>query len=333
MKAKCAFSGGVLVLLAVCTSSGLTIRVQDAFPNELPQYLLVADGSATLDIILEIENEQSVDSPPIVVWQLGLHVSQGEGAFGDVVIQSLATPDGSLFGADPGPIAFDELPLSDVVISDADTIQFTGVSIPAQSTIPIASLSLQEAGAVSGEFILWCAPFDIDNIDGSSYWANAEDFEPTPFENQPNPLQRLELASIQVIGSQPLLGDFNDDNNVNAADYTVWRNNFGAVEGDLLHGNGNGGSIGEADYTLWKSHFGDTRQGSTAITVPEPASLILLCMICHAASIRERRQRCPTAARKVPPVSAHAEKRAGEVVPARSLPPDHQKRVSTTRFH
>jgi hypothetical protein len=286
-----------------------------------------------LDIILEIENEQSVDSPPIVVWQLGLHVSQREGAVGDVVIQSLATPIDSLFGADPGPIAFDELPLSDVVITDADTTQFTGVSIPIQSAIRIASLSLQGAGAASGEFILWCEPFDIENIDGSSHWANAEDFEPTPFENPPNPLQRIELASIQVIGNQPLPGDFNDDYNVNAADYTVWRNNFGAAEGDLLHGNGNGGTIDEADYALWKSHFGDARQGLTAITAPEPASLILLCMICPAVLIRERRQRCPTAARIVTPASARAEKRAGEVVPARSLPPDRQKRVSTTRFH
>jgi hypothetical protein len=75
-----------------------------------------------------------------------------------------------------------------------------------------------------------------------------------------------------------LLGDFNGDHVVNAADYTVWRNNLGAAEGSLLNGNGNGGTIDETDYALWKSNFGlsNGSGGLAGGTVPEPASAILL---------------------------------------------------------
>jgi hypothetical protein len=75
-----------------------------------------------------------------------------------------------------------------------------------------------------------------------------------------------------------LLGDFNGDHVVNAADYTVWRDNLGAAEGSLLNGNGNGGTIDETDYALWKSNFGlsNGSGGLAGGTVPEPASAILL---------------------------------------------------------
>jgi hypothetical protein len=74
-----------------------------------------------------------------------------------------------------------------------------------------------------------------------------------------------------------LPGDFNNNMVVDAADYTVWRNNLGAAEGSLLNGNGNGGTVDETDYALWKMHFGETPPGSggVASVVPEPATLML----------------------------------------------------------
>ena len=52
-----------------------------------------------------------------------------------------------------------------------------------------------------------------------------------------------------------VLGDYNLDGTVNAADYTVWRDNGG----------------GQVDYRTWKYHFGQSiASGSGADHVPEP---------------------------------------------------------------
>jgi hypothetical protein len=68
-----------------------------------------------------------------------------------------------------------------------------------------------------------------------------------------------------------LLGDYNDDSVVNAADYVVWRNGLGS-------------SYTPADYEVWRAHFGQTA-GSGAVLpsavprsagVPEPTSLLLV---------------------------------------------------------
>ena len=55
-----------------------------------------------------------------------------------------------------------------------------------------------------------------------------------------------------------LIGDYNNDGKVNAADYNVWRDNLGAP-GSVLGANRdplNGGVVSPADYASWKSHFG-----------------------------------------------------------------------------
>jgi len=54
-----------------------------------------------------------------------------------------------------------------------------------------------------------------------------------------------------------VLGDYNQDGGVDAADYTVWRNNLGAVAvpGEGADGDGNG-QVDEKDYATWKSNYG-----------------------------------------------------------------------------
>jgi hypothetical protein len=59
------------------------------------------------------------------------------------------------------------------------------------------------------------------------------------------------------------MGDFNNDGTVDAADYTVWRNDLGT-------------KYIQSDYDVWRAHFGRTaRSGSIHEIVPEPNSAAL----------------------------------------------------------
>jgi hypothetical protein len=65
-----------------------------------------------------------------------------------------------------------------------------------------------------------------------------------------------------------LVGDYNDDGSVDAADYVVWRKNPGAFGG-------------EQGYTDWRANFGETSsgaggRGNAVGPVPEPAAAALL---------------------------------------------------------
>ena len=78
--------------------------------------------------------------------------------------------------------------------------------------------------------------------------------------------------------SAGLPGDYNEDNVVDAADYTVWRDNLGA---DTIPNRaaGSSGPVGTDDYAYWKAHFGESLSGSGGLAggaVPEPTTGLLM---------------------------------------------------------
>ncbi len=81
-----------------------------------------------------------------------------------------------------------------------------------------------------------------------------------------------------------LVGDYNRNGVVDAADYVVWRKTLGQnVPGGSGADGDNNGIIEQNDYSVWGANFG-TQSGlasATAAAVPEPASWLLtfLCML------------------------------------------------------
>lgn len=79
-----------------------------------------------------------------------------------------------------------------------------------------------------------------------------------------------------------LPGDFNDDGEVDAADYTIWRDYLGSEHDLSGNGDEQGSSaaiVDQADYELWKSNYGNSGGGSLATQVPEPSNLLLTAML------------------------------------------------------
>lgn len=83
-----------------------------------------------------------------------------------------------------------------------------------------------------------------------------------------------------LTGDRGAAGDFNDDGVVDAADYTVWRNNLGTNHILGGHGDETGASLNvvdQEDYDLWEANYGwkapvEIGAGGFA-PVPEPTTL------------------------------------------------------------
>jgi hypothetical protein len=89
-----------------------------------------------------------------------------------------------------------------------------------------------------------------------------------------------------------LPGDYNNDKTVDAADYTVWRDNLDAPAGTLSN-DVDGGVIGQPQYNTWKASYGGANgTGSLSNTVvPEPTSGLLIVIAVASVTV-ETAGRC-----------------------------------------
>jgi hypothetical protein len=94
-----------------------------------------------------------------------------------------------------------------------------------------------------------------------------------------------------------LLGDYNQNGVVDAADYTVWRNHLGAnITLPNEDPTQTRGWVTPEDYTVWKQHYGETSPGNGALTssvgtslsIPEPTTLWLLVIAGGLFHVRSR---------------------------------------------
>jgi autotransporter-associated beta strand protein len=114
------------------------------------------------------------------------------------------------------------------------------------------------------------------------------------FESTPGLNVNYLANSITISAAAGLIGDYNNDGKVDAADYTVWRDNLGGP-GSVLGANRdplNGGAVSTADYASWKANFGQGAGSGSfgSAAVPEPTSFVLFAMaLVGAACSRSRR--------------------------------------------
>jgi hypothetical protein len=107
--------------------------------------------------------------------------------------------------------------------------------------------------------------------------------------------------AIQVVqqARPEVLGDYNQNGKVDAADYVVWRKLLGP--GALPNEGGvSNNLVDEADYQFWRSRFGATAEtppgvGSMVSSVPDPSTCALLLLGVLPTLISHRRRRSHSA--------------------------------------
>jgi hypothetical protein len=100
----------------------------------------------------------------------------------------------------------------------------------------------------------------------------------------------IDYVKVEMPEPEGVSGDFNDDGNVDTADYVVWRK-VNNTETALPNDDGLGVPISDQHYNLWVSNYGSGEgNGASAGAAPEPASMacLVLGLLVAAASCRYR---------------------------------------------
>jgi hypothetical protein len=114
---------------------------------------------------------------------------------------------------------------------------------------------------------------------------------PTPLYDYNEIMYRLDLSTIPSLVAPTLLGDYNGDGTVDAADYSTWRDAM-TIGGVYLLNDSTPGTLDESDFAFWRDHFGDTlNAGSAAAAIPEPSAVLLATVAVGMAWGMTRSQR------------------------------------------
>jgi autotransporter-associated beta strand protein len=180
--------------------------------------------------------------------------------------------------------------------SESLTLELGGASAAANAKLKTAGL-LFESGTLKVSLVNDFKPMAGDNFDlldwGVQNGAYSNIQLPPLAGGLTWDMSQLNVSGRIIVGG--LMGDYNHNGTVDAADYTLWRDTLGSTTNLAADGNANG-VIDAGDYDVWKMHFGEQVLGSGASApqaVPEPASLSMLLAGVVTLLLR-RRFRSPT---------------------------------------
>jgi hypothetical protein len=112
-----------------------------------------------------------------------------------------------------------------------------------------------------------------------------------------NPAGNTEAWIAYLGPAATLLGDYNNNGAVDAADYVVWRNSVGQTGSGLAADSDASGTIDAGDYNLWRASFGRTAAGAAAVdgrhvngAIPEPSALVLIASAVASINLARRRR-------------------------------------------
>jgi hypothetical protein len=100
------------------------------------------------------------------------------------------------------------------------------------------------------------------------------------------------LNNFMRTASPGIVGDYNDNGTVDAADYVVWRKNLGTA--NTLPNDDTPGSVLPVDYDRWRANFGmSSGSGASlsAVPAPEPTSLPGALLLAALSSSMRRQRR------------------------------------------
>lgn len=103
----------------------------------------------------------------------------------------------------------------------------------------------------------------------------------------------IDELKIESVAGVP--GDYNQNRQVDTADYVVWRDTLGQT-GAGLAADGDGNEVvDDLDYDFWRERFGNTSGAGTGaeltVAVPEPVGLTLTAIAMSALAAIDRRRR------------------------------------------
>jgi hypothetical protein len=144
--------------------------------------------------------------------------------------------------------------------------------------------------------------FLVDNASFNEVFGDVDNLLPTGFQlffNKTGSLMDHPLTvyidNIRVGFTPPAVpGDFNQDGNVDAADYVVWRKNLD-TSNELPNDNDLGVPITSAHYDLWRENYGNSpppgsgAASGAATAVPEPCGLVSLGIAGVCSWVRRSR--------------------------------------------
>ena len=100
-----------------------------------------------------------------------------------------------------------------------------------------------------------------------------------------------------VVIRDGLLGDYDIDGDVDAADYTRWRTTYGnavSPAGNLADGN-QSGIVDAGDYVIWRASLGANVASAAGLSgniIPEPSTLFMLLASLNIVMLGSHRRRC-----------------------------------------
>lgn len=185
----------------------------------------------------------------------------------------------------------DSVGLSDLGLPSAQTtggatLQFTLTSdesysleiLPLAGGSPLAAATGILAGAGFGP---------IDAIEVLMFENGSGNGIPGP-ASQPSGEREFFFNNLSVESANEGNADYDDDGDVDGADFLIWQKTLGS-ETELAADGNQDGKVDAADLELWKTQFGASAASSAVVAVPEPVGTTIALAVAFALVAFSRR--------------------------------------------